>query len=104
MHGATSFIPFQNGNTHGLGMIIKNSEGELMKLSTGVLPAASSMENKLNAIHHGMIKAFENNSKEVVVETDNLDAFMIIKNFPVRVSQEVATVAKPIFIRFNDPR
>lgn len=51
-----------------------------------------------------MIKAFEDKYKEVVVETDNLDAFLIIKNFPLGVPLEVATVAKQIFIRLNDPR
>lgn len=101
-HGATPFIPFQNGNTHGLGLIIRNSEVELLKLSTGVLPASSPLENKLNAIHQGMIKVFEENFKEVMVETDNLDAIMIIKNFPHNVPQELATVAKQIFIRLND--
>lgn len=104
VHGATPFIPFQNGNTHGMGIILRNAEGELLKLSTGVLPASSSLENKLNAIHQGMIRAFEDNYKEVVVETENLDAFLIIKNFPHNVPQDLANVAKQIFIRLNDPR
>lgn len=79
-----------------------NSEGELLKLSTGVLPASSLLENKLNAIHHGMVKAFEDNFRRVVVQIDNLDAFMIIKNYPVGVLEGVATIAKQIFIRLND--
>lgn len=61
VHGATPFIPLFNDNPYGLGMIIHNSEGELLKLSTGVLPAASSLENKLNAILNGLKKSFEGN-------------------------------------------
>lgn len=83
---------------------MRNSEGELLKLSTGVLPSVSALENKLNAIHFGLIKAFDNNYKEVVVETDNLDAFKVIKDFPNNVPQEVADIARQIFIRLNDKR
>lgn len=81
VHGATPFIPFQNGNTHGLGMIMRNSEGDLIKLSSGVLQAASPMRNKLSAIHHGMVKAFESNFKNVVVKKDNLSC--LSKTFPM---------------------
>lgn len=104
VHGATQFIPFMNGNEHGIGMIIRNSEGEFLKLSTGVLPTSSSLENKLRAIHHGLIKAFDDNYKEVILETDNKEAFLIIKNFPFGVPPEVAEVAQQIYIRLNDPR
>lgn len=62
------------------------------------------MDNKLNAIHHGLIKAFDNNYKEVVADTYNSDAFMIIKNFLIGVPQEVTTVAQEILIRLNGPR
>lgn len=104
VHGATPFIPFLNGNTSGIGMIIKTAEGELLKLSTGVPPPSSILENKLNALHHGLIKAFEANYKEVIVETGNLDAFKVIKNFPHGVPPEVDDVTRQIFIRANDPR
>lgn len=77
---------------HGLGMISRNSESEFLKFSTGVLPTASPVENKLNTIHH-MVKAFGDNCIEVVVEIDNLEAFMIIKNISVGVPEEVAILA-----------
>lgn len=83
-------MPFHNGNVHGLEMIIRNSKGEFLKMSTGVRPAVSSLENKLNAIHHELVKTFDDNYKDVIVETNNIDTFMIIKNFPVGVPQEVA--------------
>lgn len=75
-----------------------------MKLSTGVLTSSSHLENKLKAIHHGLIKAFEDHYKDVIVETDNLDAFKIIKNFHHDVTIEVAEVAQQIAIRLNDRR
>lgn len=63
VYGATPFIPFLNGNTCGIGMIIRNSEGGLVKLSTGILPANSELEYKLNAIHIGLIKVLMATSK-----------------------------------------
>lgn len=104
VHGATPFVPFLNGNPHGLGMIIRNSEGELIKLSTGVLPAATALENKLNTILLGLKKGFEAKFKSIILETDNLDSFKVIKNYPRGIPQEVGEVAKQIFIRLNDKR
>ncbi|KAK1372699.1 hypothetical protein POM88_028892 [Heracleum sosnowskyi] len=59
VHGATPFIPFLNGNLNGIGLIIRNSEGEFIKLATRILPSNCALENKLNAIHQGLIQAFE---------------------------------------------
>ncbi|KAK1378779.1 hypothetical protein POM88_025523 [Heracleum sosnowskyi] len=70
------------GNKNGIGMVMRNSEGKFLKLSTGVLPSSSSIENKLNAIHRGLITAYEDKYKDVILETDNLDAFEILRNFP----------------------
>lgn len=104
VHGAIPFIPFHNGNPHSLGMITRNAEGELIKLSTGILPSTKTLENKMNAILQGLKKGFEGKFKRIIVETDNLDAFKVIKNYPHGVLSEVADVAKQIFIRLNDKR
>lgn len=104
VHGATHFIHYLNGNTSGIGMVMRDSEGELLKLSTGILPSAAPLENKLNAILHGLKRSFEDNYKEVILETDNLDAFQVLKNFPHAVPNGVEDVARKIFIRLNDPR
>lgn len=104
MHVATPFIPYPHGNTSGIGVVMRDSERELLKLSTGVLPSSSPLENKLNAILHGLKRSFEDNYKEVILETENLDAFQVLKNFPHAVLTGVEDVARQIFIRLNDPR
>lgn len=76
------------------GMIIRNSEWEFLKLSTCVLSSSYSRENKLNVIHRDLVKAFNDNYKDVIIETDNLDAFKIIKNFLHLVPLEVAKVVQ----------
>lgn len=103
VHGATPFIPFQNVNLHGIGMVRRNAKGEFLKLSTGILPT-TSLGNKLNALHHGLIRAFEDNYKYVILETDNLDAFKVIKDFPIDTPPDVAEAIQQIQIRLNDPR
>lgn len=104
VHGATPFISFLNGNAHEIGMVIGISEGELLKLSTCVLLANSALENKLNALHCGLIKAFDDNYKEVIVETNNLNTFMLIEKKFHLVFQNLAGVTQQIFVRVNDPR
>lgn len=81
-----------------------NTEGELLELSNVILRASSHLENKIKAIHHDLKKAYEVNFKEVILETDNLDAFKLLKSFPHNVSQEVSHTVKQIFIGLNDPR
>lgn len=93
-----------NGNTNGLGMIARNSDGELLKLSTGVIPNLTPLQNQLWAILHGLIRAFEDNHRDIVVETDNWQAFNVLKNFPYDVPEEAVEVAVKIFIRLHDPR
>lgn len=74
---ATPFIPFFNGNPHGLGMIMRNSEGDLLKLSTGIFPAASALENKLNAMLHGLKKSFEGNYKKQITGMHSMSSKII---------------------------
>lgn len=71
VHGASPFIPFMNGNTIGLGMVARNSEGELLKLSTGIIPNISPLHNQLWAVLHGLNRAFDDNLRDIILETDN---------------------------------
>lgn len=82
---------------------MRDSESEFIKLSTGDLPWATPLENKLNAILYGIKRSFKDNYKEVILETDNLDAFQVLKNFPHAVPEEVKETARQIFIGINDP-
>ncbi|KAK1361345.1 hypothetical protein POM88_045819 [Heracleum sosnowskyi] len=104
--GQKSERSHQAGNRDYVYVGYRNSEGELLKLSTGVLPTESSLENNLNAIHHGLKKGFEDNYKEIIHETDNLDAFKVIKNLPLITpqEQEIAKIVKQIYILLHDPR
>lgn len=50
------------------------------------------LENKLNAIFQRLKKGFDLNYKDVIVDTDNLDAFKVIKSFLHDVLEAVAKV------------
>lgn len=51
-----------------------------------------------------MKRAFEDNHRDIIVETDNHEAFLVLKNFLFDVPQEVASTAKQIMTRLHDPR
>lgn len=104
VHGATPFIPSMNGNVKSIGMVARNSDEELLKLSLGVILNLSPLDNQLSAIFHGMIRAFEDNYRDHIVETDNHEAFRVLKNFPYEVPMEVASAPQQIMIRLHDLR
>lgn len=85
-------------------MVTRNSEGELLKLSTGVILNLTKLQNQLWAILHGLIRTFEDDHRDIIVETDNWEAFNVLKNFPYDVPGEAIEVASKIFIRLHDPR
>lgn len=85
-------------------MVIRNADGKMLKPSTGTLPSKSTLHNNLNAIYHGLKRTFEDKYKYFILETDNLDAFQVIKSFPLNIPPEVAEDVQQIHIRLNDPR
>lgn len=79
-------------------MIARNSNGELLKLSTGVIPNLTPLQSQLWAIHHGMVRAWEDNHSDIIVETDTWEAFNVLKNFPYDVPVEAIEPAIQIFV------
>lgn len=79
VHGATLPVPAANGNTTGLGSVIRRANGGMSSSISGSIPGLSSVENQLAAIHIGMKRAYEETCKNVIVETDNLEAFGMLK-------------------------
>lgn len=104
VHGATPFIPFSNGNTNGIGLIIRNSDGEMLKLSIGVFLNLTSLQNQLWVINRGLTHVFENNHKDVILETDNWEVFNVLRNFPYNVPVEAIEPSIQIVIRLHDLR
>lgn len=85
-------------------MIARNSEGELLKLYAGVIPHLTPLQNQLWSMLHGLIRGFEDNYRDIILETDIREAFNVINNFPFDVPVEAIVPATQIFIRLHDPR
>lgn len=53
---------------------------------------------------HVHIKGFEDNYRNIIVVTDNWEAFNVLKIFSYNVPAEAIEPAIQIFIRIHDPR
>lgn len=53
---------------------------------------------------HGIIRGFEDNYRDIILEINIWEAINVIKNFPYDVPVEAIETATQIFIRLHDPR
>ncbi|KAL4300386.1 hypothetical protein AHAS_Ahas17G0195700 [Arachis hypogaea] len=69
---------FENGQLAGFGCIIRDSMGIWMKGCSASIPLSSVLSCELHAIWRGLVMAWDCEYKEVICETDNLDAFFLV--------------------------
>ncbi|KAL4275343.1 hypothetical protein AHAS_Ahas20G0097700 [Arachis hypogaea] len=69
---------FENGQLAGFGCIIRDSMGIWMKGCSASIPLSSVLSCELHAIWRGLVMAWDCECKEVICETDNLDAFLLV--------------------------
>ncbi|KAL4295023.1 hypothetical protein AHAS_Ahas18G0286600 [Arachis hypogaea] len=69
---------FENGQLAGFGCIIRDSMGIWMKGCSASIPLSSVLSCELHAIWRGLVMAWDCEYKEVICETDNLDAFLLV--------------------------
>lgn len=67
-----------NGNSNGVGMIIRDYRGRLVKGLTGTMRGLSPLATQLWAIHLGLNQARLSNCEIALVETDNYNPFFEI--------------------------
>lgn len=96
VHGTHTVIPLPNGNNTGIGAIYRDANGQFKLMTTGVIPRLSRMGNKLWAIYFAMRRTFKEGYHNVIIETDNLDAFKAIKSFNMGASASVYHIVNQI--------
>ncbi|KAL4330856.1 hypothetical protein AHAS_Ahas13G0441900 [Arachis hypogaea] len=69
---------FENGQLASFGCIIRDSMGIWMKGCSASIPLSSVLSCELHAIWRGLVMAWDCECKEVICETDNLDAFFLV--------------------------
>lgn len=104
VHGTSSRIPSAYGFKTGIGAAYRDSEGVLKHLTLGVIPQLSTLGNQMWAIYIALRRAFKPGYRDVILETDNLEAFLVVKNYHVGAPAGVFHLASQIDILLRDRR
>lgn len=58
VHGFFSDVPLENGNRSGIGVVIRNHRGRLLRLYGGTLGIEERRTNELYAMLQGLIRVY----------------------------------------------
>lgn len=92
-------MPNISSNDSGIGAIYRDSEGTMHLLTVGTIPFLTPLGNQLWAMYVPLLRAFEEGFHDVTLETDNLEAFNMLKNFDQGVPSPVYDLVSQIDIR-----
>lgn len=102
VHGVHSTIQLPNRNNTGIGAVYRDANGELKLLTLDVIPGLSSLGNQLWAIYAPVRRAFKEGYRNVIIETDNFDAFNAIRDFSAGAQAGVYHLLSQIDILMNN--
>ncbi|KAK1391994.1 hypothetical protein POM88_011050 [Heracleum sosnowskyi] len=75
VHGCYIGRPFKNGNKTGVGAVIRDDKGKIVRMLTGTQPGFSEKRIMCFAMMMGLRLAWEEQKKLIILETDNWFAF-----------------------------
>lgn len=64
-----------NGNTNGVGIVIRDHRGRMVKALTGTMKGLSPLATQLWALHMGLNHARLEGCELVLLETDNFNSY-----------------------------
>lgn len=70
---------------NGIRVVFHNSDGVFKHLTIAVILELSPLGNHLWAIFITLRRAYKLGYRDVMMETDNLEAFNVIKNYHIEV-------------------
>lgn len=74
VHGFFSDEPLQNGNRSGIGIVIRDHRGKIIRLCMGSLLIEDRRVNEFYAMFEGLVRAYLDDHEVLELETDNLAA------------------------------
>ncbi|WOH14638.1 hypothetical protein DCAR_0934158 [Daucus carota subsp. sativus] len=104
VHGTYSTVPSDAGNTSGLGVVFLNSTSSLRHVTVGTISFLSRLGVQLWAICVPLRHALLKRCRSVVLATDNLEAFRVIRDFNLGASASVYDIISQIDILIKDRR
>ncbi|WOG96170.1 hypothetical protein DCAR_0415501 [Daucus carota subsp. sativus] len=102
-HGVTLQEIAANGNTSGLGVNLRRTNENMISCVAGSMRKLSPLGNQLWAVFSGMRRAFLGDSRRVIIETDNLEAFGAIKLPNANATVEISSIVQQILLLKNNP-
>lgn len=104
VHGITVAMPLPNGNESGIGAVYRDAVGSLKHITLGVIPGLSVLGNQMWALYAPLKRAFLEGYRNIRIETDNYEAYKVVRNFNIGAPASVYDIAKQIDILIHDKR
>lgn len=80
VHGCFFAEALPNGNVSGIGVVISNSKGRILRMLSGSLGIRNRRVNEYHAMLEGCKRAFIENRENFYLESDHLDSFWEWRN------------------------
>lgn len=80
VHGCFFENPLPNGNRSGIGLVVRNGKGKILRMIAGSLEFVNRRLNEYQALLEGCKCAYLEDWKYFVLESDHLDSFWEWKN------------------------
>ncbi|KAK1371241.1 hypothetical protein POM88_037333 [Heracleum sosnowskyi] len=75
VHSFFSDQQLPNGNQYGIGVVCRNSRGDILRILGGSLCIVNRRNNEYNAFMEGLKVAFVRSCTNIILESDHLDAY-----------------------------
>lgn len=80
VHGCFFEVPLPNGNRTGIGLVVRNSKGKILRMIAGSLEFINRRLNEYQALLEGCKCAYLELWEDFILECDHLDSFWEWKN------------------------
>lgn len=102
VHGTYSESVRPSGNDSGIGAIYRDCNGNLKLLTVGTIHCLTQLGNQLWAVFVALLRAYFEGYPDIVLETDNYEAYHVVKHFIQGAPTDVLETAYRIYT-FNRP-
>lgn len=96
VHAITLQHPLPNGNNSGIGVVLRNHEGKLLKIVSGSINNLTARGCELWAMFVGLRSAFFSKHNKLELESDNDEAVRELLGWKWFIDQNHATLIQQL--------